>query len=315
MKRVLAFICALSVSTAVLGQEAGEGEPPAPTPAMDETAAPDLLNNYRFQDASSLEGGSFDLRFGSQWWTGSHPGGSADNFILTPSVVWGITDEFELTFGVDAWLGDGNDMGPFEDGNFDSNLRLHWRFHDQVGFEHKEGYLHLPSMALSSTVRIPTGCGSEKMDAELRFIASYEYTSGIRSHFNLFGKSVNGNNLETNRNDDDDVFNFDNSNRGFDFLGLGGADELDDVRDFQYGAILGADGPLNGDGSLRWVADYAFNSSNYDGNGSNHIAEVGFEWEMSDVSRIGMSVQAALDHGGDAPNWGIGLMYAFALGL
>ena len=174
-----------------------------------------------------------------------------------------------------------------------------WRFHEQTDGGHQDGYLHLPSMALSASARVPTGCGSEGVDGELRLIMTYEYDNGVRSHLNVFGKSVNGDNHETWRPDDDCGFD--------DCVCL-------DPRNFQYGAVIGFDGPLCADGAVRWVFDYMYRSSYYNARTGMNMAELGWEWTMSEMQKLGMSVQIGLDHVGDTPNFGAGLMYALSLG-
>ena len=52
-------------------------------------------------------------------------------------------------------------------------------------------------MALAGDMRVPTGDGSSGVDGELRLVFTNSYDSGIRSHFNLYGTSLNGDNNET----------------------------------------------------------------------------------------------------------------------
>lgn len=305
MKRTLSIVCALCMSTTAFGQAGGdEGV------MMNPEGKYDLLSQlWRFEDADPLDCGTVDLRLGLQWWTATSPatnGDSSDNFILTPTLVWGFAENWEFSLGVDTWLGDAGDMNAFEDGNYDTHLGLLWRFHEQEPFTARKGELHWPSMALSSTVRIPTGEGSAGVDAELRLISTYEYTSGVRSHMNIFMKTHNGNNEDINNNFLGGVGDL------LSVFGLGGDDEID-ARHFQYGIVLGADGPL-GCENLRWVADYMYRSSFFYGRTGIHMGEVGWEWEMAEAHKLGMSVQAGLSHVGDAPNVGIGMMYAYSIG-
>jgi hypothetical protein len=298
IKRTLVLACALCVAGAALAQESEEVTVTTVT-----TGGEDLLTKLWFmEDATPVDPCQVDLRLGFQWMTASAPanlGDSDDDFILRPAIFWGAADNLELSLSVDAWLGDSGDMGPFEDGNYDTTIGLLWRFHEQTEGGHQDGYLHLPSMALSASARVPTGCGSEGVDGELRLIMTYEYDNGVRSHFNVFGKSVNGDNHETWRSDDD--------------CGLDDCVCLD-PRNFQYGAVIGFDGPLCADGAVRWVFDYMYRSSYYNGRTGMNMAELGWEWTMSEMHKLGMSVQIGLDHVGDTPNFGAGLMYALSLG-
>jgi hypothetical protein len=269
----------------------------------------DLLSQlWFFEDATPLDPGQLDLRFGFHWWTASGEaalGDASDDFILEPTIVWGPIEDLELSLTTYAWVGDGGDMGSFDDGNYDSRLGMLWRFFAQEDYDCGDGCLHLPSMALSASARIPTGCGSSGMDGELRLVMTYEYDNGVRSHFNIWGKAVDGDNHESAESLTEDAFT--------EFLPyLDEGFELD-PRHFQYGATVGADGPLCADGAVRWVADYTYRSSYYYGQTGLHFGEVGWEWEISDVHKLGMSVQAGLDHASGAPNWGAGLMYAYSI--
>ncbi|MCH8147015.1 MAG: hypothetical protein IH987_03350 [Planctomycetes bacterium] len=310
MRRSIALICVLVGSSLAWGQESESTSVTTRT-----SGGADLLSQiWNFEDATPLNTGQLDLRLGGRWGTGQSLGDSSDDWLLTPSLVWGACEDVELSLTVKAWLGDGGDVGPFEDGNYDTDLGVLWRLHEQTGFEHKEGYLHLPSIALSGTFRIPTGDGSEKIDGELRLIMTYEYESGIRTHFNAWGKSANGDNFENISSDSFEDFDRSDIQTLADAGVFGrGSDGLQ-TRDFQYGGVIGADGPLCADGAVRWVADYMYSTSAWDGFSFHHIGEVGFEWEISDASKFGLSVQANLDRNDSQHDWGAGVMYSYTIG-
>jgi hypothetical protein len=269
-----------------------------------------------FEDATPLETGTVDLRLGFRWETASYPanlGDSSDNFVLVPQIVWGAAEDLELSLQVDAWVGDANNVTIFEDGNFDTKLGLVWRFFEQgaaVCETCKGSVLQLPSMALGAAARIPTGCGSEGIDGELRLIMTYEYDNGVRSHFNVYGVSVNTNNWEDT----------DNGGPALDLPVLsqlqglfGDDDDLDlDPLHFQYGAVLGADGPLCSDGAVRWVTDVMYRTGYYSSTGM-WLGEVGCEWQVNDASKFGLGFQLGLDGAGWTPNAGATLTYAYSI--
>ncbi len=162
MRRSIALICVLVSSSFAAGQESETTQTSGGT---------DLISQlWNLEDATPLEAGKMDLRFTGRWATGQQLGDSSDDFSFHPSLVWGVAENFELSLTNNIFLGDGGDMGPFVDGNYDTDLGVLWRLHEQVGFELKDAYYHLPSIALSSTFRIPTGDGSSGVDAELRLI-------------------------------------------------------------------------------------------------------------------------------------------------
>ncbi|MBU0718015.1 MAG: hypothetical protein KJ749_07190 [Planctomycetes bacterium] len=299
-RRMIVMGCVLVACGMAWGQESDVTTIRTTTTSQGE----DLLSQLWFmEDATPLDAGQFDLRLGFNWVTESRHanlGETSDNFVLTPAIVWGACEDLELSLSVDNWLGDSGDMGPYEDGNHDTTVGMLWRIHEQTG-SCAEGCITRPSVALSSSARIPTGCGSEGVDGELRLIMTRDYDSGIRSHLNVFGKSVDGGNQDLVS--------------GWSLFGwLGGDDDYLDARHFQWGAVLGADGPLCDDGAVRWVADYLHQSSRVDGRGDMDILELGWEWTMSEMHKLGMSMQAGLDHMDDNPNFGAGMMYAMSIG-
>ena len=307
MRRSIALICALSCASFAWGQESET------TSASSQTSGDaDLISQlWNVEDATPLAPGELQLRLSGDWATGQHLGDSSDDWAMAPSIVWGVAQDWELSLTNRIWLGDGGDMGPFQDGNYDTNLGILWRLHEQMGFEHQHGYLHLPSIALSSTIRIPTGDGSSGVDAELRLILTHEYTSGIRTHLNGYVKSANGDNFEL---DADNAGNFNlDPTQMLELFSATGGDGLT-TRDYQYGAVIGADGPLCDNGAVRWVADYMYRTSAFDQFSALHVGEVGVEWELSAVSKVGFAVQASLDHNDSEHQWGAGFAYTYAIG-
>lgn len=236
-----------------------------------------LSELWLMDDATPLDTGQVDLRLTLGWVTASAPanrGDSDDDFVVVPSLVWGTCNNVEVFASVPVWVGDGGDVGPLDVGNADTMLGFTWRIHEPVDF--------WPAMALRGSMRVPTGDDSSGVDGELRLILTNEYDSGVRSHFNAFGKSVNGDN---------------------DF----------GQRHFQWGAVFGLDGPLCGDGAVRWVADYLHRSSYHFGSRNINMLEAGWEWAVTPSQKVGMSMQVGLDDNDDTPNFGAAVSYAYSL--
>lgn len=282
MKRFLSVIVTLALVTPVLAQDGNDGA------ASGRNTLDELWN---FQDAVPLDAGSVDLRFSFGWDSGGVSDGSGDNFILTPSLYWGIGDNYEFSVGLPIWLFDGGDRGAFDEGNSDTNLGVLWRFAEQ-----DDGGAY--DVALAGNFRLPTGDHSNGVDYELRLAMTHVYDSGVRSHFNLFGEVVNGDN---NDFEYDKMFVF------------GGGEGGDDERNFQYGVVIGVDYPLCDDGAVRLIIDYMHRSSVFEGQNNWNMAEIGWEWDMSDSDRFGMSFQFNLDRSNDAANVGAIMTYAHAL--
>lgn len=239
----------------------------------------DLLGGETFNmiDATPLTTNTVDLRLTGRWITANAPanrGHAHDDWIVTPTIVWGAYENLELSATVPTWVND-NDIPGQPDGNYDAYFGALWRFRDQEDY--------WPAMALGTTIRTPTGDHSNGVDAELRLSMTNEYDNGLRSHLNLFGSTVNTDNNEN-------------------------------ARHFQYGAVVGMDGPLCDDGAVRWVLDYMWRISDSYGGGHVNMAEAGWQWQIADAHKLGMSIQAGLDHAEDsAPNMGAALTYAYTI--
>lgn len=228
---------------------------------------------WSMEDATPIGLGKVDVRLTGRWVTGPGPS-KDDDLIIEPSIVWGPCDNVEVSIAVPAWLGDAGDAGPNKDGNGDTRIGMLWRIMDQQDY--------WPAVALSGTARIPTGDGSSGIDGEFRVVLTNEYDSGIRSHVNAFAKSANGDNVAN-------------------------------VRHFQWGAVVGIDGPLCEDGAVRWVADYVHRTNGRRGFGNVNLVELGWEWQVADVHKVGMSGLVGLDRDDDVPNFGAALTYAFSI--
>jgi hypothetical protein len=282
MTRTLPMVCAVAFALPVFAQN--QQQPVVETTTITTTTTTvesefDLIGElWSVQDATPVECGSVDLRFTGQWITANAPankGDSDDDFVLTPSIVWGIAEEVEVFARVPSWIGDGGNIPGDEGevGNFDTYAGLLWRFVDGDTMD----------WAFQGTARIPTGDQSNGIDGEFRLIVTNEYESGLRSHFNLFAYTSNTTNIDNNRH-------------------------------LQCGAVVGLDGPLGDSGDLRWVLDYMNRTSTEYGHGNTNLLDVGWQWQMADNSKLGMSAQVGLDHSDDeAPNFGATITYAHAL--
>ncbi len=303
MKRMCVFACVLLVAGIAVAQESEVTQEQETVTTV--SGDVDLLSQlWYLEDATPLSTGQVDLRLGVGWMTASAPanmGDSDDDFVITPSIVWGAAEGLELSVSVPVWVGDSGDVGAFdEDINYDTYVGLLWRIAEQRDCS-ACGLGPVPALALSATARVPTGCGSSGVDGELRLILTNEYESGIRSHINVFAMCVD--------RDAEDLFD---SDGGFEGWGRLDRDSLD-IRDFQYGVVIGLDGPLCADGAVRWVLDYMNRSSYFNGASSLNMLEAGWEWEMSDAQKLGLSMQIGLDSAGETPNFGASLTYAHSL--
>lgn len=280
MRRIMPMVCPLALALPVFAQNQPVVETTTVTTTT-RTVEPeaDLIGElWSVQDATPVESGEVDLRLTGRWITSGAPankGDSDDDYVLTPSIVWGIAEEVEVFARIPAWVGDGGDI-PGEEGdqgNYDLHAGFLWRFVDGDTMD----------WAFQGTARIPTCDLSERIDGEFRLIVTNEYESGLRSHFNLFAYSSNSENIDNNRH-------------------------------LQCGAVVGLDGPWGDDDDVRWVLDYMNRTSTEYGHDNTNLLDAGWQWQMADNSKLGMSVQVGLDHANDeAPNFGATITYAQAL--
>ncbi len=276
MKQAFAGVFVLAFAVGAIAQEKETTTVKTTTTTVKSSF--DLLGGETFNvtDATTFEEGAVDLRLATRYAESAlaDDGEVSKSWTITPVIVWGASDRLELSIGVP--LNHVENFNSALDGNYDTNIGGQYRFTEQEG--------HWPALALAGNLRIPTGDGSSGVDYEMRLVLSNDWENGLRSHFNLFGEITNGNNLEPW-----------------------------DQRDFQYGAVIGVDGPLCADGAVRWVADYMYRISEVEGGGGQNIGEAGWQWQINDTSKLGMSVQLSLDRAEDASDVGAALTYAYTI--
>lgn len=293
MKRVFPYVCALTLVVPVFAQNGPEQQEKTTVTTTTASTGSEfylLEELWSVQDAVPVRPGQVDLRLTTGWVTANAPanrGDSNDDWIVTPSLVWGTCENVEVFVNVPIWVGDSgeipgvkgiDDNGSLDrglDGNYDAYVGFLWRFAEQVDWQ--------PAAAFQATARIPTGDDSSGVDGEFRLIFTNEYDSGLRSHLNGFLYTSNGDNIENNRH-------------------------------LQYGAGVGLDGPLCAGGAVRWVLDYINRSSTEYGHSNTNLVDAGWQWKIDDMTNLGMSFQIGLDHSDDeAPNFGARLTYAHSL--
>jgi len=276
MKRILPGIFVTVMAVSAVAQEKETTTVRTTTTTTTTKSGFDLLGGetWNVTDATPFECGAVDLRLAGRWTETARTkdGGEDDVWTIQPALVWGMAENWEMSFTVPVTHVD--NFHDAIDGHYDTYFGLLWRLKDQEDY--------WPAIALASNLRIPTSEDSNGVDWELRLVLTNEYDSGIRSHFNIWGTTVNH-------------------------------DNYPDARDFQYGAVVGLDGPLCADGAVRWVADYRYRISDQDGNGGQNIGEAGFQWQIDECNKIGFSVQAGLDHAEETSNIGAALTYAYTI--
>ncbi len=280
MNRLLALVLALALGAVTPGAAAQEQETESTTTTTTTTTTTSsgeyyLFGPFNVDDANPVPAGQLDLRLRYDWTTGRDRPNADDDHVVGATLLWGAATNFEVSLDLPVNLGDGGDMDGGFDGNGDVYLGLLYRFLEDQGD-------WMPAMAFSFTARIPTGDRSSGIDGDFRLLMTKEYDSGLRSHLNGFMITANGNNDP-------------------------------DTRHFQWGVVVGMDGPLCADGAVRWVADYMHRSSYHYGESNGHILEIGTEWTPADNCKLGLAAQFALDHNGEVPDYGARLNWSYTL--
>jgi len=274
MKQILSGIFVLALAASAVAQQKEKTTVTTKTTTV--KSAFDLLGGetWNVTDATTFTEGAIDLRLAGRYIE------SAINQKLEVDNSWTLQPAVvwgatdRLQLSFTMPVNHIDNLNVAPDGNYDSYVGGQYRLTDQQDY--------WPALALATSLRLPTGTNSNGVDCEVRLVLTNEYESGIRSNLNFFGTSVN-------------------------------TDNYPKARDFQYGAVAGLDGPLCADGAVRWVADYMYRISEVDGGGPQNIGEVGWQWQIADAHKLGMSVQLSLDHAELTSDVGAALTYAYTL--
>ena len=234
----------------------------------------DLVSPLYLEDADPVPQGQLDLRFRFEWSTDDDQDVDGDDdFVLGQGLYWGFAPNWELSLAVPFNVGDGDNKSDGVRG-FDGNGDA------TVGiswrFYEQSGYV--PAMALQAKVRHKTGYRSSGCDGEARLVLTNEYDSGIRSHVNI--------GVET----EDSVWHR-----------------------LPVFVVIGMDGPLCADGAVRWIVDYFHINAEYLNGSNSNVLELGYEWQMSERHKWGLTGQFGLDDHEETPDFGARLVYSLAL--
>lgn len=219
------------------------------------------------RSADPEEVGEFEIKNIFGWSTSRD--GDDDEFEYELEIEYGLVENHELIFSVPFELGEGQ-----VDGNGDLTLGWHWRLWQEDGW--------VPAFAIRNYVRVPSGFQSSGVDYELRGLFTKTLIpDSLRLHFNPFGRSVNGDNVE-------------------------------DARPFRYGAALGVDYRVAPEFLL--IADYMYANGEEEGQSDDHSAEFGFDWELGGPHILGFALDVSLDGDSDGDALGAKISYIYRIG-
>lgn len=235
---------------------------------------------------SNVRQGQFQIETKVDFWATHKSGrGRDDDFKITPSVKYGITDQINVELEVlPINLFDGtaiNGVDGSNDGTGDLNLKLFFQLVCEKDL--------IPAVAVWSETRIPTGEGSEKMDQTFHLNLTKTVCKNVRWHFQNYIRSANG-----ARGDGDRDWGWNDpwyyrDRRHGDEEGIG------DRRHFQWGIGTGFDYQINECNLL--VLNYMNRSSNYYGNANSNVLGAGWVHHLSDKQQIMVGIDYDDNHG------------------
>lgn len=297
-----------ALASAVLAQD----PPPAPSGGGDYRGVDDF---FMVREANAnVDEGQWEFEIGAAWGTHKSSSGRDDLFTLTPSLKYAFSDTFNIELGfLPLNIGDGRGFGTSDpgysgnggardwtdygqdrrfnrrgnwwgggdneisNGNGDVNFKTYCEFLSEA-----EAWL---AAAFWTDLRIPTGNGSEKVDANFTLNLTKTIVEGVRAHIQGSLMTANGS--------------------------RGDADIFGDRRDFQYGIGVGFDFAI--DDSNTVLVSYMNRASEYEGNASTNGYEIGWVTALADNQHLQLGVNYADVRGEtEGPRWTGKVQYAFS---
>ena len=197
--------------------------------------------------------GALVLKNNFEWETNKSTSKDDDSseFFYEVELEYGLVENHELIFAMPFQVGDGNAQG---NGNIE--LGWHWRLWEEDG--------NLPAFAIRNIVLLGTGHESKSADYTLKGLFTRTLVPGsTRLHVNPFLSTIN-----SDDSDDDEIL----------YPPFIYTEEEQDKRDFRWGVAVGVDHWLRE--NLLLIVDYRYESSEYEGNRDQHLAEVGLDWHV-----------------------------------
>lgn len=232
------------------------------TISIDHTEYHGVDDFFNVREANpNVRAGQWQLETRTAWST--YRGGRMDDdFTVSPSIKYGITDDVFAELEVlPLNFGDGSNIADREDldyGQGETNLKVFWRFMREQDL--------MPAMALSAEMRLPTGCNSSKVDGTLNLHMTKHIASQLRFHMLGFIKTANG------------------ARGDFDHPSIG------DRRHFQWGVGPGFDYSLDDRNLL--VFNYLNRSDDYYGHQNNNLLELGWVHHLADNQQLMLAATA-----------------------
>lgn len=199
--------------------------------------------------------------------------GTDDDVRTKIDIQYGFAKDHQLSLAVPMLLGDGQAEG-------NTNLEAGWQWRL---WEEKDA---LPAFALLNELYIPAGYHAAGVDWRLTGLFTKSITDQWRLHLNPFLTVASGDSPQPRE-----------------------LKHPGDLRDFQWGLVVGTDYRVTEDFTLN--LDYIHETSEYKGNRNQHTMEAGFMWAISPRHGFGMATRWTLDGDGVNDNWGATFSYSY----
>lgn len=240
--------------------------------------------------------GQFEYEIETAWYTGG--GGDDDTWIAT-SLKYGITDMMFVELRVlPLNFGDGGNQGLGE-----LEFILFNQFLEETDT--------LPAFAFWSNMRIPTGDGSEGVDAQFNFNFTKTLAENFRGHLFGYAKTANGNWGDDDRRGRD--LGYDNGRWGSGWAGnngwgLWGGRDGYDRRHFQWGLGAGVDYQIN-DATVA-ALNYLHRSNDSYGVANDHILQLGLNHQLNECQSLKFAIDIGLEGRSEKEHFGAKLLWA-----
>ncbi len=225
-----------------------------------------------------------------------------DDFMITPSVKYGITDQFNVEIEVlPINIGDGGKLENYagsRDGMGDFALKAFYQIVAEQDL--------MPAIAVWGEMRVPGCAHSEKIDGTIHLNLTKTIHEKIRIHAEGFMRSANGARGDRDRDgpgDDDRGGRRDRwSRRGWGFGDDEGWYYVGDRRHLVCGLGAGFDYAINDCNLL--VFNWLNKTSEYYGNSNTNILGAGWVYHINDCQQLMVGVDYADTHGYyEGPRW------------
>ncbi|MGB0715144.1 MAG: hypothetical protein ACPGXK_04655 [Phycisphaerae bacterium] len=296
----------LSLSTASLIEEEEEAmEEEVMSEEVTEETTVTYTGNYlgindffNVREANSdVAQGQWEYEVETGWATG---GGGDDDYYIATSLKYGITDMMFVELRVLPMnLGDGGGQGVGE-----LEFILFNQFLEETDT--------LPAFAFWSNMRIPTGEGSEGVDARFNFNFTKTLVENLRGHLFGYAETANGSwGDEDRRGRNTGRYSNDWGRSGWGGgwgRGLWDGHNEYDRRHFQWGLGAGVDYQI--DDQTVAAMNYLHRSNDSYGVANDHILQLGLNHQLSDDQSLKFAVDIGLDGRDEKENFGMKLMWA-----